>query len=172
MAEGRLSPEDFVVHEAELIDDRRWDDWLALFAPDGRYWVPLQGAAQADAQTHNALALEDRLLLELRVKRLHSPRAHSQHPASRCQHVLQAPRRLPAGPDARVAEGDSLVNVEAVRLRTAFLYIESRGPQQVLLAGHCIHTLVPGGPPGWLIREKRVNLLDAGQPLPAIQLFV
>ncbi|WP_295373222.1 aromatic-ring-hydroxylating dioxygenase subunit beta [uncultured Pseudacidovorax sp.] len=167
-----MSPENFILHEAELIDDRRWDDWLALFAPDGRYWIPLQGAVQADAQTHNALALEDRLLLELRVKRLHSPRAHSQHPASRCQHVLQAPRRLPAGPDARVADGDSLANVDAVRLRTAFLYIESRGPQQVLLAGHCIHTLVPGGPLGWLIREKRVNLLDAGQPLPAIQLFV
>ncbi|KTT24113.1 aromatic-ring-hydroxylating dioxygenase subunit beta [Pseudacidovorax intermedius] len=157
-----LSAEDFVVHEAELIDDRRWDDWLALFAPDGRYWIPLQGAAQADADSHNALALEDRLLLELRVKRLHSPRAHSQHPASRCQHVLQAPRRLPAA-----AEGG-----DTVRLRTAFLYVESRGPQQVLLAGHCVHTLVPGGPLGWLIREKRVNLLDAGQPLPAIQLFV
>ncbi len=157
-----LSAEDFVVHEAELIDDRRWDDWLALFAPDGRYWIPLQGAAQADAETHNALALEDRLLLELRVKRLHSPRAHSQHPASRCQHVLQAPRRLPAA-----AEGG-----DTARLRTAFLYVESRGPQQVLLAGHCVHTLVPGGPLGWLIREKRVNLLDAGQPLPAIQLFV
>ena len=77
-----LSAEEFVVHEAELIDDRRWDDWLALFAPDGRYWIPLQGAAQVDADSHNALALEDRLLLELRVKRLHSPRAHSQHPAS------------------------------------------------------------------------------------------
>ncbi|WP_295549224.1 aromatic-ring-hydroxylating dioxygenase subunit beta [uncultured Pseudacidovorax sp.] len=157
-----LAAEDFVVHEAKLIDDRRWDDWLALFAPDGRYWIPLQGAAQADDQTHNALALEDRLLLELRVRRLHSPRAHSQHPASRCQHVLQAPRRLPPWQH----------EVEAVRLRTAFLYIESRGPQQVQLAGHCVHTLVPGGPLGWLIREKRVNLLDAGQPLPAIQLFV
>lgn len=157
-----LQPEEFVVHEAELIDERHWDDWLALFAPDGRYWIPLEGAAQADDQTHNALALEDHLLLELRVKRLHSPRAHSQHPASRCQHVLQASRRLPARPE----------DGEAVRLRTAFLYIESRGPQQVLLAGHCIHTLVPCGPLGWLIREKRVNLLDAGQPLPAIQLFV
>lgn len=156
------APEEFVLHEAELIDDRRWDEWLALFAPDGRYWIPLQAAAQSDAESHNALALEDRLLLELRVKRLHSPRAHSQHPASRCQHVLQAPRCLPAGPH----------DGEAVRLRTAFLYIESRGPQQVLLAGHCIHTLVPGGSLGWLIREKRVNLLDAGQPLPAIQLFV
>ncbi|MDN4587615.1 aromatic-ring-hydroxylating dioxygenase subunit beta [Xenophilus aerolatus] len=157
-----LSAEDFVLHEAELIDDRRWDDWLALFAPDGRYWIPLQGAAQADADSHNALALEDRMLLELRVKRLHSPRAHSQHPASRCQHVLQTARRLAALP------GDGGI----VRLRTAFVYIEVRGPQQVLLAGHCVHTLVPGGPLGWLIREKRVNLLDADQPLPAIQLFV
>ena len=35
-------------HEAALLDAGRFDDWLALFADDGRYWVPLQGAAQPD----------------------------------------------------------------------------------------------------------------------------
>jgi hypothetical protein len=39
---------DLVAHEAALLDARRFDDWLALFAPDGRYWVPLQGARQAE----------------------------------------------------------------------------------------------------------------------------
>ena len=32
----------FVVHEARLIDEGRYDEWLALFADDGRYWVPLR----------------------------------------------------------------------------------------------------------------------------------
>ena len=34
--------ERFLFHEARLLDERRFDDWLALFAPDGWYWVPLE----------------------------------------------------------------------------------------------------------------------------------
>ena len=63
---------DFIAHEARLIDARRFDDWLALFADNGRYWVPLQGDAQAEGAAHNALADEDRLLLSLRIERLKS----------------------------------------------------------------------------------------------------
>jgi len=99
------------------------------------------------------------LLLKLRVERLKSPRAHSQHPPSRCQHVLQA----------------SIVTMEDLaggtcELRTPFVYIEVRGERQVLLAGTCVHRLVKAAG-AWRIRLKRVNLLDAGAPLPAIQLF-
>ena len=156
----KTTPEDFVVHEATLLDERRFDDWLALFAEDGRYWIPLQGAAQLSDTEHNSIALEDRLLLSLRVERLKNPRAHSQHPASHCQHVLQRPQVLEG-----THEGE-------VRLRTPFLYVEARGTQQLLLAGTCLHRLVADADGAWRIREKRVNLLNPGQPLPAIQLFI
>ncbi len=26
--------------EAASLDERRWDDWLALFEPDAEYWIP------------------------------------------------------------------------------------------------------------------------------------
>jgi len=152
-----MTPIELVVHEARLLDERRYDEWLALFADDGRYWVPLQGAAQEEGAPHNALADEDRLLLQLRIARLKNPRAHSQHPASRCQHVLQA---------ATV----TLQEPERCELRTPFVYIESRGERQLMLAGTCSHRLVKVGGE-WRIRLKRVDLLDAGTPLPAIQLF-
>ena len=32
--------EAFVLAEARLLDERRFSDWLALFAEDGVYWVP------------------------------------------------------------------------------------------------------------------------------------
>ena len=32
---------DFVCAEARLLDELRWDEWSALFTPDGLYWVPL-----------------------------------------------------------------------------------------------------------------------------------
>ena len=150
-------PRDFVAHEAALLDERRLDEWLALFAEDGHYWVPLLGAAQADPFSHNSLAYEDRLLLQLRVDRLKNPRAHSQHPASRCQHVLQT-------------STVTLDEPERCELRTPFVYIESRGERQLMLAGTCSHRLARVGG-AWRIRLKRVDLLDAGAPLPAIQLF-
>jgi hypothetical protein len=41
----------------------------------------------------------------------------------------------------------------------------------VLLAGTCRHLLVRHGE-GFLIRQKRIDLLNAGRALPAIQLFI
>lgn len=153
-----MTPHEFIAHEARLLDEQRLDEWLALFTEDGRYWVPLGGAAQAQGDAHNSLADEDRLLLSLRIRRLKNPKAHSQHPRSRCQHVLQAPVQSAGG-----SEG-------TCELRTPFLYIESRGERQLLLAGTSTHRLVRVGDE-WRIRCKRVDLLDAGEPLPAIQLF-
>jgi len=150
---------EFIAHEARLLDERRWDEWLALFAEDGRYWVPLAGAGQADRVTYNSLADEDRLLLALRVERLKNPRAHSQHPPSRCQHVLQP--AMVIGGDAQRGEYE---------LRTPFVYFESRGARQTVLAGTYRHRLidVEGALRIW---QKRVDLLEADTPLPTIELF-
>ena len=152
-----MTPQEFIVHEARLLDEQRFDEWLELFTEGGRYWVPLAGAAQDPGAAQNALADEDRLLLSLRVERLKNPKAHSQHPRSRSQHVLQA--------SSSVSE-----DMHGCEMRTPFLYIESRGERQLMLAGVCTHRLVRAGE-GWRIRLKRVDLLDAQAPLPAIQLF-
>jgi len=152
-----MTPQEFIAHEARLVDEQRFDEWLALFADDGRYWVPLAGSAQTEDQAYNALADEDLLLLSLRVQRLNNPKAHSQHPRSRCQHVLQ--------PSQVVSDSEG-----ACELRTPFLYIEARGARTLQLAGTATHRLVRAGD-AWRIRMKRVDLLDAREPLPAIQLF-
>jgi 3-phenylpropionate/cinnamic acid dioxygenase small subunit len=149
---------DFVAMEAALLDAGRLDDWLALFSDDGRYWVPLLGARQTDPHSHQSIAFEDRLLLQLRIERLKNPRAHSQHPRSHCQHVLQRPTIEHA--DAGTA-----------LLRTPFIYVEARGDAQLMLAGSCRHVLV-AELAGWRIREKRIDLLNAERAWPAIQLFI
>jgi 3-phenylpropionate/cinnamic acid dioxygenase small subunit len=150
---------DFVADEARLLDTRRYDEWLALFADDGRYWVPLQGSAQVEGAAHNALADEDRLLMALRIERLRHPRAHSQHPPSRGQHVLQRSTLVDCDPAAGRYE-----------LQTPFVYVETRGERQLTLAGSVRHRIVRHGE-RWLIELKRVDLLNADAPLPAIQLF-
>jgi 3-phenylpropionate/cinnamic acid dioxygenase small subunit len=152
---------DFVAREASLLDDGRYDEWLALFSDDGRYWVPLQGRMQQDAHTHNSIAFEDRLMLQLRVDRLKDPRAHSQHPPSRGQHVLQQPSVDSRDDDAG-----------RYGLSTPFIYVETRGQQQLLLSGICRHVLQRAGGAGALhILLKRVDLTNAEAAFPAIQLF-
>ena len=149
--------QDYIYDEARLIDSADYEAWLALFADDGRYWVPLKGQAQTEDERHNAIADESPLLLRLRVARLRGDRAHSQQQRSQCQHVLQTPRLL---------SSDAGVHT----LHTPFTYAESRGEEMVVLHGHCVHRLRET-PEGLRIALKRVNLVNARSRLPMIQLF-
>ena len=149
----------FVRREARLIDEKRFDEWYALFAEDGHYWVPA-APGQADPLLHNSLAYEDKLLLRLRIDRLKSPLAYSQRPASRCLHVLQEPEIEKADHES----GEYLT-------RTPFIYTETRVDDSQRYAATAWHTLV------WSqdrlrIRLKRVDILNCDAMLPSIQLFL
>jgi 3-phenylpropionate/cinnamic acid dioxygenase small subunit len=150
---------DFVAHEARLLDEQRWDEWNALFADDGWYWLPASPAA-TDPLREAAHLYDDRLLREVRLRRLRSPQAHSQRPPGRGHHLLQAPTLL--GVDA--AGG-------TFELRTPFLYTELRAGHTTMLPGTARHTLVLVD--GALrIRLKRVDLLHADQALPAVEFYL
>ena len=150
---------DFVVREARMLDEGRYEAWNALFTDDGMYWVPLV-PGQADALNHTSHLYEDKLLRELRIGRLRSPRAYSQQPPSRCHHLLQTPTVESFDP----AGGRHLV-------RTEFHYTESRGDDSLSLVGHILYELIERD--GALrITLKRVNLLNPDSALPAVQLFI
>lgn len=149
----------FVVREARLLDEKRFDEWLALFVPEGHYWVPL-AHGQQDPKLHASLMYEDHLLLTLRIERLKSPRAFSQQPPSRCHHVLQHPEVDEADPHA----GRWV-------LRTPFIYSETRGDDTQRYAATAWHTLVLRDGALRLL-EKRVDLLECETMLPSIQLFL
>src|SRR5260370_29928957 len=74
--------EQFLLHEARLLDDGKFDDWLALFTPDAWYWLPNE-PDQADPVESVSLLYDDLRLLESRARRLHRPRMYSQEPRSR-----------------------------------------------------------------------------------------
>lgn len=149
----------FVVREARLLDEKRFDEWLTLFTEDGYYWVPL-AHGQTDPVLHTSLAYEDRLLLQLRVERLKSPRAFSQQPPSRCHHLLQTPE---------VESMDAAENRYVTR--TQFLYTEARLDEVQHYAGTVFHTLRVVDD-ALKIVLKRVNLLNCDAALPSIQLFL
>jgi 3-phenylpropionate/cinnamic acid dioxygenase small subunit len=150
---------DFVVREARLLDARRFEEWNALFTDDGIYWVPLV-PDQADGINHTSHMYEDKLLRELRIERLKSPRAFSQQPPSRSHHLLQAPTVESFDPEA-----------QSFVVRCEFHYTESQRDELQFYVGTCFHHLtVREG--ALRITLKRVNLLNPDAALPAIQLFI
>ena len=149
----------FVLQEARLLDEKRFDEWYELFTDDAFYWVPLV-PGQPDPLQHNSLAYEDKLLLQLRIERLQRPNAFSQKPASRCHHLLQTPEVEKADD----AKGEYLT-------RTQMIYTETRGDESQRYAATAWHSLVRVG--GELrIRMKRVDILNSDAALPSIQLFL
>jgi 3-phenylpropionate/cinnamic acid dioxygenase small subunit len=149
----------FVLDEARALNERRYEDWLGMFAIDGRYWVPLQGDAQPGDACVVSLADEDRVLLAIRIERLKSSRAWSMESGVASLHVVQQPMVV-----ARDLQDDD------IHLVTPFTYVETKAGRQTLLAGTWKHRLVAEAG-GWKIALKRVDLLNAGAAHEAIHLF-
>jgi 3-phenylpropionate/cinnamic acid dioxygenase small subunit len=150
---------DFVLREVRLLDDLRFDDWLALFADDGYYWMPL-AHGQTDPKLHSSLMYEDKLLLKVRIERLHGARTFSQQPGSRCHHLLQQPS---------IESRDEAEGLYVTR--TAFHYVETRLDEQQLYAGWATHTL-KATLEGLRIQLKRVDLVNCDAAFGNIQLFM
>ncbi len=149
----------FVVHEARLIDEQRFEEWLNLFTEDGRYWMPLE-MGQIDPILQQSLFYDDKLLLRIRVERLLGARTFSQKPKSRCHHVLQTPV---------VDSVDEAANRYVTY--TPFHYVESRLDEQTLYAGWSRHhlTMVDGA---LRMTLKRVDLVNPDSAFGNIQLFM
>ncbi|MCC5999723.1 MAG: aromatic-ring-hydroxylating dioxygenase subunit beta [Pararhodobacter sp.] len=153
---------DFVHAEARMLDEGRFDDWLALWAPDGMYWMPLEWNQQ-DPILETSLLYEDQFMLRLRVERLNGARTFSQKPKSRCLHVLNRP-------DVDLIDNDA----GRYTVVTRMTYVETRLDEQFLLAVTATHDLVwqstdTGG--ALKIQQKRVDILNCDAAFGNIQLL-
>jgi ethylbenzene dioxygenase beta subunit len=86
--------EQFLYREARLLDNERWDDWLALMAEDIHYWMPtMENRRRADkngayAVDRGALYNDNLLDLTRRITRFKQPTAWAEDPATRHAHVV------------------------------------------------------------------------------------
>jgi ethylbenzene dioxygenase subunit beta len=155
--------ERFLVHEAQLLDDGQFDDWLALFTPDAWYWVPSE-PNQADPFETVSLIYDDRRLLETRVRRLSSPRMYSQEPRSRTVRIIGNVTIEETSPPLARSRG----RVEwSYTVRSKFMMIEYRREQQRLFGGTALHRLVQTDG-RVMIAWKRVDLVNCDAPLDGI----
>jgi 3-phenylpropionate/cinnamic acid dioxygenase small subunit len=144
----RLAPsavQEFLLHEADLLDRRALDEWLALYTADCTYWVPAE-PGDPDPEKRVSLFYDDRSILEDRIWRLGHPKMYSQNPPARQVRVLSAARVAPEPTEPG-----------RLRTRTKFILFEHRLREQRTFGGEYEHTLV-GADAGWRIERKVVRL--------------
>lgn len=82
------SVEQFLYWEAELLDQWRLHEWLALFTTVGEYLVPTTDKPDGDPNRDLFLVQDDRFLLEQRVNSLLTRAAHAEYPHSRTRRLI------------------------------------------------------------------------------------
>ncbi len=86
MGFSRDEIENFLYNEANLMDEHRYDEWEALWADDGVYWVPTDNAE--DPTAHVSIIYADRQEIARRIARLKTDAAWAQDPRSGLRRVV------------------------------------------------------------------------------------
>lgn len=152
--------EQFLYHEAGLLDDWRLNDWLALYTDDARYLVPSTDLpADASPDENLFYIADDRYRLEQRVARLMKKSGHSEQPRSKTRHLVT---------NVRIAARDG----ETVSTVSAFAIYRTKDGTTDLYVGKALHDLVAGDD-GLRIRRKLCALdLDGLRPQGRISIIL
>jgi benzoate/toluate 1,2-dioxygenase beta subunit len=137
--------------EARLLDQLRYDDWLALYTAECIYWVPSTPGA-GDPRREISVMFDDRRRLEDRIYRFRTGYAWSQAPASRTVRLITNVEVFATARD------------DARMVRSNFLISEFWGDETRVLTGWAGHRVVRQGD-SWKIQVKQVNLIDCDQSI-------
>ncbi|MFD4506247.1 3-phenylpropionate/cinnamic acid dioxygenase subunit beta [Streptomyces sp. NPDC058457] len=144
----------FLYREADLLDERRFDEWLTLLHDDVEYQVPIRrNVHSGDLARENTRAGrdamwfdEDKRTLTMRVTQLNTGEHWAEEPVSRVSHLVTNIRPV-------------LVAEDRVEVTSRFVVQRNRvDTESDLFVGRRLDTLVPAAG-SWLVR-KRVVLVD------------
>ena len=150
--------EDFFFREADLLDEREYDQWLELLTEDIVYWMPMRknvsyGDRHKDVTAENDLAWihDDKETLRKRVKQIQTGIHWADEPISRVSHLVTNIRL--AEPISSLAEGEKTMT------KCRFIVYRNRLEDETdLLVGRREDTLVRLG--GELKIARRKIILD------------
>lgn len=149
---------DFLYREAELLDERRYDDWLALLADDIRYWMPMRRNVKfGDDErefTRNTTDInwfdEGKDTLSRRVKQIQTGIHWAEEPVSRISHLVSNLQILEATP--------TVADAREVLVKCRFLIYRNRVETETdLLVGKREDLLRRDGE-DWRIARRKIIL--------------
>lgn len=100
--------EEFFFHEADLLDERRYEDWLELLADDIVYFMPIRrnvafGEHGQHENTRQGEGIswfdDDKWTLSKRVEQIMTGFHYAEEPLSRVSHMISNVRITGAEPD-------------------------------------------------------------------------
>lgn len=159
----RTEIEDFYFYEAEVLDDRRWDDWLAILAPELEYTAPIKVTRKTPASdiVEDLGHFDDTYpSIELRVRRLQTDVAWAEDPRS-------LTRRLVSNVRISARRSDS------IETKTNMLLFRSRGDMgnYDLISCERQDVLRPGQG-GWLLAKRRTLIDQASLGTKNLAIFL
>jgi 3-phenylpropionate/cinnamic acid dioxygenase small subunit len=118
--------EEFLYREADLLDERCYEDWLALIAEDVRYWMPMRRNVKVgEAEREFTRAGQDinwfdegKETLTRRVKQILTGMHWAEEPVSRISHMVSNVRLIEVTP--------SVAEPAEVTVRCRFLIYRNR----------------------------------------------
>lgn len=125
--ELKYDVERFLVHEANLIDNRRYHEWLDLLADDIVYFMPMRrnvafGEHDSHENTRQGEGIswfdEDKWTLGKRVEQILTGTHYAEEPLSRVTHMISNVSLLDIRPDAE--------NAAEVTVGSCFLVYQNR----------------------------------------------
>jgi 3-phenylpropionate/cinnamic acid dioxygenase small subunit len=153
----RADIEKFLFHEARLVDEHRYEEWLSLWTDDAIYWVPCD-IENADPLRQVSLIYDNRAKLGDRVERLKSGTVLAQDPKPRMRRII-----------SNVEIGES--SATELKVESNFVLVEARGIHQQIWCGRSIHTLREQD--GELkIARKTVLLVNSDREIPVLQFLI
>ena len=139
--------EQFLYRQADLLDSKRWEDWIGLFTDDGIYWMPPEPSYTTWDGTP-AIFAEDKNLMRVRMGRVLHPDAWSQRPLWGTNHVVSNVLI-----EKESADGEVMV-------RSRFHMMELRRDDVRHFAGSYLHQLKKTSE-GYRIKLQRVDMTNA-----------
>jgi len=120
--------EQFLYAEAELLDQRRFDDWLDLFADDARYWMPMRRNVKfGDQDRENTREGEEvawfdegKETLVQRVRQIQTGIHWAEEPLSRVCHMVSNIQLLEVSSSEARVKSRFLVYRSRVEIETDF----------------------------------------------------
>ena len=153
---------DFLYAEAELLDERRYQEWLALLADDIRYWMPMRrnvkfgedGREFTRERSDINWFDEGKETLSRRVKQIETGIHWAEEPRSRLSHMVSNVQVLSATP--------SFAAPDEVSVKCRFLIYRNRVETETdILVGKREDVLRrPAGQSGegWQLARRRIIL--------------
>jgi p-cumate 2,3-dioxygenase beta subunit len=84
----RADVEDFLFHEAALLDEWKLNEWQALLTDDAHYLIPPYDLLVGDDKSSLFIIADDRERIRQRIIRVLDPNCHAEAPKSRTQRII------------------------------------------------------------------------------------